>query len=154
MTLYEVSSLYEKLASQATRKSDIKLFARYEKIMNNLQQRAFTSEQLQQIEDKLTAMKLQEGGSKASFHRKKLSEFTNFLKKEFSLVTTGYHTNLGLVLGMTLGTGMGLGLGTAFGPKGISLGLPIGTGFGMAIGVAFGTMKDAQAKKEGLVIDV
>lgn len=154
MNISEASSLYQKLLAQSTRKSDQKLFTRGKKNFDNLQKRSFSNEQMQSIHDTLDTLKLHEGGSKASSHRKKLTKFTNFLKKEFSLVTKGYYASLGLVLGMSMGTGLGVGFGAAFGATGVSSGLAIGIGFGMAIGIVFGNMKDAQAKKEGRVLDL
>ena len=81
---------------------------------------------------------------KRKFYSKKLSIFKQFLKNEFSLISEGYYTAIGMSLGMSFG----VAIGTSFGVTGNSLGLVIG----MAIGLAIGRHKDQEAEAQNKVL--
>ena len=152
MSIGDTLLFYENLKATATKKSHKKLYSRFVKIFRNLKARNFDKTEIQKIASKIQILQLQSEGMEASFHRKKLSEFTKFLNKEFSLVTEGHYTSMGIIYGMLFGVSLGLPIGTAFGSYGTSMGLSMGIAMGMAIGVAFGAAKDAQAKKENRVL--
>lgn len=78
-----------------------------------------------------------------------IRKVTDHLYKGHKLITEGYYTSLYLAIGLAIGLPIGMALGSALGQMAyISIGLPLG----MCFGVAIGSSRDAQAKKDGLVI--
>ena len=64
----------------------------------------------------------------------------NIVKEEFSLISEGYYTALGMSLGMCFGVAIGAGFGGASVSVGVSL--------GMLIGLVIGRTKDVEAEKQ------
>jgi hypothetical protein len=87
--------------------------------------------------------------NRKKYYKQKLSEFKAFLKNEFSFTPAKYYTERGMIFG----TGISLSIGTAIDPTlGISIGLSIGISIGMVFGMMYGARKDAEAKKQGRII--
>lgn len=85
--------------------------------------------------------------NKRKYYRRKLRDFKEFLKEEFSLITKGYYATLGTGLGMTFG----LAIGTSF--FGANSGVSIGMMFGMFFGLIIGRYMDSEAEKENRVLN-
>ena len=124
------------------------------KVLKNLNGREWADDAEEKLSSKLSEMELDNPpGNRKKYLGKKYAEFTAYLMKEFSLITTNYYTTQGMIFGMIFGQGIGLALGTAIaGTTGLALGISLGTGMGMAIGIALGAAKDAEAKKKGKVL--
>ena len=70
--------------------------------------------------------------------------FKAYLKEEFSLISEGYYTAIGMSLGMCFG----VAIGTVFGVSGNSIGFALG----MLIGLAIGRNMDIEAEKQNRVL--
>jgi hypothetical protein len=145
---------FKDMLNRTDSKSESKIYQIFIDILSNLISRTFEADELTAIESKLDALNLAGvTGNRKRYFRKRLSELTTYLDKEFSLVTEGHYSRLYMVYGMMFGSGIGLTFGTAFGAGlGTSIGLSTGVGIGMALGIAFGTAKDAEAKKQNRVL--
>lgn len=154
MKLSKAIVFFENLIQDSQSKTETKIYQAYLKVFNNLNDREWSDEDLQKLEDKLTELELDAQTANQKKHlRKRYAHLTAFLLKEFSLITTGYYLTRGLIFGMIFGQGLGVAVGAAFGLEmGLALGLSMGTGMGMALGIAFGSIKDAEAKKQGRVL--
>ena len=83
--------------------------------------------------------------NKKRHFRTKLNAFKTYLKDEFSLISEGYYTAIGLGIGMSFGVAIGASFGE-------STGIALGISFGMIIGLVIGRNKDAEAEKQGRVL--
>ena len=145
MTIIETSQFFEKLLKQANSKRERRVYKEYITILKNLNNRDFKERQVSLIEDELKTFKLKSNQkNKRRYYSKKLTIFKQFLKDEFSLISEGYYTAIGMSLGMCFG----LAIGTSFGVSGNSIGLAVG----MFIGIAIGRHKDMEAEKENKVL--
>ena len=125
----------------------------FTQILSSLEKRGLTDEQVHAIESHLDGLDLTANtDNRKKYLKGKLNEFSTYLRNEFSLITEGYYTSIGLAYGLVFGPGIGLTFGTAFGAIGISIGLSIGAGLGMTLGMMYGAMKDAEVKKQGRVL--
>lgn len=151
MKIPQAIDFFENLLRNASSKAETKTCQAFLKVLNNLNAREWSDQDLQKLDGKLLELELNAQTANRKKHlRKQYAALTTFLMKEFSLITTGYYTTQGMIFGMIFGQGLGMAVGVAFDPAlGIALGLSIGTGMGMALGIAFGAMKDAEAKKQG-----
>ncbi len=71
---------------------------------------------------------------------------SEYIRKEYGLVSKGFYTAVYMSLGMAIGTGIGVAFmstNTVF--------FVIGIGAGLAIGSGVGAQKDKQAKEKGIV---
>ncbi len=154
MKLSQALDFFKNLIKKTNKKSDIKIYQSFIDILFNLKSRDLTEPQLKSIEKKLDYLNLSSNSlNRKKYFKRKITEFTTYLKKEFSFITEGYYTEMGIVFGMSLGSGIGLALGIAFGGgEGIAFGLPIGACFGMVMGLIIGTVKDAEAKEQKRVL--
>lgn len=154
MSLDETSQLLNTLLSQTHKKGEQKIYTCFIRIISSLKNKNLTNDQLLLIQNKLSSLNLNTTvENRRKYYNQKLNEFKTFLKKEFSFTPEKYYTQKGIGLGISLGTAIGLSIGTAINPKlGISLGLSLGISIGMALGISYGAKKDADAKKQGLVV--
>ncbi len=112
MTIIEASSFFEKLLKEANNKREIRVYKSFNTILLNLRNRDLTEDELMSIETELKKLDLKSNPeNKRKYFSKKLSAFKAYLKEEFSLITEGYYT----VLGMSLGMCFGVAIGTSFG---------------------------------------
>jgi len=145
MTIIEASSFFEKLLKEANNKREIRVYKSFNTILSNLRNRDLTEDELMSIETELKTFDLKSNPeNKRKYFSKKLSDFKAYLKEEFSLITEGYYTALGMSLGMCFG----VAIGTSFGAPSTSIGLAVG----MAIGLAIGRNKDLEAEKQNRVL--
>jgi len=146
MTTDEAIKFLNTLRSQTTKKSELKVYDDFIHTLNSLRKRDLSTEDLISIETKLDDFKLNSNNeSKKKYYRKTHNSFKEYLKKEFSLVSKGYYTAIGMSLGMCFGVAFGSAIQNAIG---ISSGLVLG----MFIGLVIGRIMDTKAKKEGKVL--
>ena len=154
MSLNETSELFNTLLSQTQKKAEKRVYSCFIGIVSSLKKKDLTENQLLLIEEKLSSLHLKATTeNKRKYYNQKLNEFKTFLKNEFSFTTEKHFTRIGLSLGISLGTAIGISVGSAINPTlGIGLGLSLGISIGMTLGISYGAKKDADAKKQGLVI--
>lgn len=145
MNIIEASGFFEKLLKETDNKREIKIYRSFITILSNLKSRDLLDDQLLSIEGELNILNLKSyPENKRKYFNKKLKAFKVYLKEEFSLVSDGYYTALGMSLGMCFG----VAIGTSFGASGTSMGFALG----MLIGLAIGRTKDLEAEKENRVL--
>ena len=146
MTINDTINFFESLQTQANKKSEIKIYKDFIAILSILKNRELKDEQYQSIQKELESLKLKSNpNNKRRYYGKKLNEFKTYLEKEFSLISEGYYTAIGIGIGMSLGVAIGASFGE-------STGIAIGISIGMLIGLAIGCKKDVEAEKNGLVL--
>ncbi|EAR01245.1 hypothetical protein [Maribacter sp. HTCC2170] len=146
MNIKNAIEIIEKLVTQTNNKRELKVYKKFIAILDNLKNRELSAAQVLEIEDELKTLDLSSNPeNKRRYYYKKLSTFKQFLKDEFSFVSKGYYTAIGMSVGMCLG----LAFGTSFGASGTSSGLVIG----MAVGMVIGRLKDQEAEKQNRVLN-
>ncbi len=147
MTLQEAINIFESLATETTKKSEIKVYEKFLHILTELQNREFSKEEIESIEMELDSLNLASNLENRKKHLKKaFTKFEKYLKETFSLTSKGYYTNLYSGLGLSFGLLFGVAiLSNLERSLGISLGL-IG---GMVVGSIIGRNKDSQAEAAG-----
>ena len=150
MTLQEANNFFENLKTATTKKSEIKVYEKFLHILNRLEIREFSKDEIQSIETELDNLNLKSNPeNKKKYYNKALSDFKKYLKDTYSLTPKGYYTNLYGALGLSFGVLFGVAiLSNLERSLGISLGL-IG---GMVVGSIMGRNKDAQAKAAGKML--
>lgn len=145
MNIQNTTDFFKNELKKVTNKREIKVYKSFISILTSIENKDFTEDQLSIIEKGIKSLDLKSNPThKRKFYSKKLSIFKQFLKNEFSLISEGYYTAIGMSLGMSFG----VALGTSFGVTGNSLGLVIG----MAIGLAIGRHKDQEAEAQNKVL--
>ncbi|MEQ6122479.1 hypothetical protein [Reichenbachiella sp. MALMAid0571] len=149
MTLQEANNLFERLKSETTKKSEIKIYEKFLHILRELKIREFSKNEIQSIETKLDSLNLESGHENdIKFFKKAIRDFEKFLKDNLSLTSKGYYTNLGIALGTSFGVLLGVVVLSNFER---SLGISLGIAIGLLIGLFTGRDLDARALTEGKV---
>ena len=147
MTIKSAITFFENLENQSQKKSELKIFKEFIKILTALENREMTEGEIHDVETFLSQLELTNlPKNKRKYFRRKLRGFKEYLKKEFSLITKGYYATLGTGLGMTFG----ISIGAAFFQVGS--GVSIGMMFGMFFGLIIGRYMDSEAEKENRVL--
>lgn len=150
MTLKNAINLFNRLVSETTKKSEIKVYRDFIKILTNLENRSFTKSEVQSIEKELDALALNSTTTnKIRQFKKALQQFKKYLKDTFSLITKGYYTNLGITFGASIGLLFGIIFLSSLER---SLGISIGISFGTLIGIITASYLESQAKTSGNLI--
>jgi hypothetical protein len=145
MTIIETTQFFEKQLKQTDRRREIKVYKAFITILTNLKSRDLSEGQLSIVESEIKTFKLNSNPkNKRRYFSKMLNKFTQFLKTEFSFISEGHYTAIGMSLGMCFG----VAIGTSFGASGNAMGLALG----MIIGLAIGRYKDMEAEKENRVL--
>ncbi len=154
MKIKATSVNFESLIIETDKKSEIRVYKMFIAVLSDLENKELSDKQIQSIENKLETLQLNESHeNRKKYFNKKYSELLKFLKDEFSFVSEGYYTGIGMIFGMIFGNSIGLTIGIIIGEgDGIAIGLSMGTGIGMVLGMLFGASKDAEAKKQGRVL--
>ena len=154
MNLNETQDYFKRLISSSSKKSEIKLYTSFMNTLTALGAKELTDLQQQAIDANLDSLNLKiDNENKRKFISGKYNEFKTFLLKDLSFISKGYYAGIWMTYGMVFGSGLGMTIGTVIGGGlGISMGISIGTGFGMSMGMIYGAAKDAEAKKQGLVL--
>jgi len=146
MTVAEAIKKINRLRSQTTKKPELKVYNDFIQTLTSLNKRNLSTEDVISIETKLESLNLKTNyENKKKYFKKALNSFKEFLKKEFSLVTKGYYTAIGMSLGMCFGVALGSSIQEAIGTSS-------GLVFGMLIGLCIGKFMDIKAEKEGKVL--
>jgi len=150
MTLKNAINHFNRLVSETTEKSEVKVYQDFIHILTNLEKRNLTESEVQSLETELDALDLTSGTTKKKRHfNKALQQFKKYLKDTLSLITKGYYTKLGIALGSSIGLLFGIVfLSSLERSLGISLGISVGT----AIGLIIASNLDSQAKASGNLI--
>jgi hypothetical protein len=145
MTITETTQFFEKLIKQTDSKRELRVYKAFSTILINLKNRNLSVGQISLIETELKSFALKsDPKNNRRYYSKKLTIFKQFLKDEFSFISEGYYTAIGMSLGMCFG----VAIGTSFGASGNGIGLAVG----MFIGLAIGRHKDMEAEKENRVL--
>ncbi|MEQ8706618.1 MAG: hypothetical protein RIC19_21985 [Phaeodactylibacter sp.] len=150
MTFKNAISLFNRLVSETTRKSEIKIYQDFIYLLEGLKERNLAEAEVQLIETELDTLDLKgTAKNKKRHYSKALRYFKQYLKDTFSLIAKGYYTNWGITLGALTGllTGIVFFIGLER-SLGISLGISIGT----LIGLITASYLDTQAKASGNLI--
>lgn len=150
MTLQEATNFLESLKTKTNNKSEIRVYEKFLYIINALQSRELSKDEIKAIESELDSLNLESntGNNKKHFN-KILKQFKEYLKEKHSLISAGYYTNIGI----STGTAFGVILGVVFGARfERSLGLAVGISVGMLIGLFVGHRMDSQAKAAGTIL--
>lgn len=155
MTTLDAKDYFKRLATETQNKSELKIYNEFIAILTDLKNKELSETQFEEIDQEIDRLALNSISSNNKKHfKKKLCAFKKFLREEYSLIPNGYYQAHWMTLGMSFGVGIGLAIGTSISAgSGTSMGLSIGIGIGMAFGLAFGAAKDAESKKQGLVIE-
>jgi len=146
MTTDEAIKFFNKLRSQTTKKSELKIYDDFIQTLTRLSKRDFSIEDIISIETKLDALNLRLPlYNNKKHYTKALYNLKDYLNREFSLVSKGYYT----AIGMSLGICPGVAFGTAIEK---SNGITSGTVVGLLIGLVIGRIMDTKAEKEGKVL--
>ncbi|MHA7058186.1 hypothetical protein ACWGOQ_0013270 [Aquimarina sp. M1] len=160
MNIIEASKFFRNLITETDDTSEIKIYNKILRILSQLESRDLSEEQLETIEEKLSAFGVDVSReSRKKYFKKTLKEFSDFIKKELSLISDKYYMTLGMSIGMCLGMSLGMTFGVVFGfesnvSKGLIYGMTFGMQIGLAIGLAIGAAMDNKAKKEGKVLSL
>lgn len=150
MTLQAAVDFFERLKIKTTQTSERKIYEKFVHVLDELQRRTFSKDEIQSIEAELDRLHLAtnpENGKK--YYQKALSFFEKYLKDTFSLIPKGYYTNLGIGLGSSFGVLLGIVFSSRFER---SLGIALGLCMGMVMGLIIGRSMDAKAVSEGRVV--
>jgi tetrahydromethanopterin S-methyltransferase subunit G len=150
MTIQEAITFLQKQRDNSQKKAAKKRYEKYLYLLNALDSREFTGEELERLESELEKLRGSENADNTTGYLKKaLPKFENYLVENFSLVSKEYFTNLGIVYGSAAGLLFGIFIQSAFHQDlGITFGLIAGT----LIGLLVGHFLDEQAKREGRVL--
>jgi hypothetical protein len=150
MTLQEAYNFIESLKTEATKKSEIKVYYKFLKMLSALKDRTFTKDEILSIETEIDSFDLKSNQkNNIKFFKKALTKFNEFLKDTFYLTSKDHYTKLF--------SGLGGGFGILFSVVFLSnwdrsLGISMGLIFGSAIGMFIGKNMDAKAFSEGRII--
>ncbi|WP_170179851.1 hypothetical protein [Flavivirga rizhaonensis] len=161
MSIRETTELFEKLLKETNNKHEMKVYESFISILLDLESRGLIERQISQIEENIKILNLKSNPkNKRKYFSKKLTAFKQFLKNEFSLITEGHYTTLGVGLGVTLGMCFGVIIGIITGVFGNSVRLAIGMALwpalgmiiGLTIGLLIGRNKDIASEKLNRVL--
>jgi len=154
MKINEAIDFLKSLLNKTNEKSEIKVYGKFIGMLTDLKNKDLTETQLQSIEKELAALNLNtKTENQKKYIRKKLAAFEKYLRDQYSFVSEGFYTAMGVSLGLSFGAGLGLTIGTSIeAGVGTSIGLSMGAGIGMTFGIIIGATKDAEAKKQGRVL--
>lgn len=149
MTIIESREFLKTLVHESSARREIKIYNKFIGVLNGLENREFSSHQIEMIEKELTLLNLEQvTKNRKKYLRKKLNEFIKYLESEHSLILENHYANLGMVLGLTFGVAIGMSI---FRDSG---GSSTGMCFGMLIGIVIGRYMDKQAAENNKVLHI
>ncbi|MBE0663489.1 MAG: hypothetical protein IH597_13610 [Bacteroidales bacterium] len=150
MTLQEAYNFFESLKTETTKKSEIRVYEKFLHILSELNNRDFTTDEIQSIETELDSLNLETNHeNRKKYFGKTLRKFNEYLKNTFSLIPSGYYITYGTALGVAFGSVLGVLFGQVFDK---SPGISVGVSIGIIIGLLAGQYLDSQAKAAGNVL--
>jgi TPP-dependent 2-oxoacid decarboxylase len=142
MTISKTTEFFKERLTKTNKKSEKRVYESFIAIISDLKDKNLTNEELHSIETELDKLKsIMDTETEKKYLSKKLAKFKKYLKDEFSLVSQGYYTAIGMSLGMCFGVAIGSSIGG-------SSGTALGVTFGMLIGLLIGKTKDDEMKKQ------
>ena len=146
MNINEASGFFKSLITETDKKSEIRVYEKFIGILSDLKNRKLTEKQLKSIEEELDTLKIKANPeNRKKYFNQKLTEFKKYLKAQFSFISEGYYTGIGMSLGMSFGVAFGAAFRN-------DLGITYGLISGMLVGLIIGAVMDSKAKKEGRVL--
>lgn len=150
MILKNTLAYFQNLLSETNKKSEMKVYQEFIRILTALDQRDLSTEDRTAIDTELNTLDLiSSTPRKKRFYKKALLQFEKYLLDTFSLSTKSYYTNRGIALGMTFGLLVGTVLLNNFER---SMGISLGMAFGMFTGLLIGRHLDEKALAAGKII--
>jgi hypothetical protein len=150
MTLKNATNFFESLVSETSKKSEIKVYEEFIKIITGLEKKDLSESEILAIETELNSFNLKSNPeNRKKYFKKVLSKFEKYLKDTFSLTAKGYYTKLYAGLGLSFGLLFGVAI---FSNLERSLGISLGLIGGMIVGSIMGRQKEAQAEAAGKVL--
>lgn len=144
MTTDKAIKFFNKLRSQTTKKSELKIYDDFIQTLTRLSKRDFSIEDIISIETKLDALNLRlPPYNKKKHYTKALYNLKDYLNREFSLVSKGYYTAIGTSLGICLGVAFGTAIEK-------SNGITFGTVVGLLIGLVMVELWILKQKKKAI----
>ncbi|MBB3696480.1 hypothetical protein KMW28_10180 [Flammeovirga yaeyamensis] len=150
MTLQKALDYFQRLVSETSNTSEIKVYQEFIRIISSLKERDLSETEIKSIETELARLNLISATHHDKrFYQKALSQFEKYLATTFSLAPKGYYVKNGIALGMTIG----LLVGTVFlSNLERSMGIALGISIGMFIGLIIGHSLDVKAVSSGRVV--
>lgn len=150
MTLQEANNFFERLKIGTTRKSEIRVYEKFNYLLSKLEIRKLSKDEIQSIENELDSLNLESNPKNRKKHfNKALTKFEKYLKDTFSLISKDYYKKFFGGLGLSFGLIFGLVFLSSWER---SLGISLGLIIGMVIGAIIGQSMDSKAKSESRVI--
>ena len=150
MKLQEAHNLFEKLKTETTNKSEIRIYDKFLHILTELNSREFSKDENQSIESELDSLNQNSNPeNRKKYFKKALIKFEKYLKNTFSLTSKRYYTHLYGGLGLSFGLLFGVVFLSSFER---SLGISLGMLGGMLVGLTIGRSLDTKALSEGSVL--
>jgi hypothetical protein len=85
MTLQDAYNFFESLKIDTTRKSEIRVYEKFNYILSELKIRKFSKDEIQSIEDELESLDLKSNPeNRKKYFNKALTKFEKYLKDTFS----------------------------------------------------------------------
>jgi len=149
MTIKETKAFLKTLINESTKSSEIKVYKKFIDVLTSIENRGFSTYQIEMIEKELTILQLKEPTkNKRKYIKKKLSQFVKYLESEYSLILEGHYATLGMSYGLVFGMVIGT---TVFRESGSS---STGMCFGLLIGFFIGKYMDKEAAKQNQVLKI
>lgn len=150
MTLKKARDYFQRLVSETSNKSEIKIYQEFIRIISRLEKRDLSDPEIKAIETELTSLDLiSDTPRNKRFYKKALAHFEKYLKDTFSLITKDYYVKSGIALGMTFGLLFGI---VFLSRLERSMGIAVGMSLGMFIGLVIGRNLDAQASSSNRIV--
>ncbi len=150
MTVQQAYIFIESLKTETAKKSEIKVYEKFLRILSELKNKEFSNEEIQSIETELRRLDLKSyPENRKKYFKKALGKFEEYLKEAFSLTPKGYYANLYSILGLSFGLPLGIVFLSGFEN---SLDISLGMIGGMFIGFMIGRHLDSRAVSEGRVL--
>lgn len=147
MTINKAKDYLNTLLNTSTTKSEIRVYQKFVLVLTGLENRNLSNGQINLIEQKLTALELnQQTKNRKRYIGKKLNTFVTYLDTAFSFILKDHFANYGLSIGMVFGVAIGTAI---FRDSG---GSTTGMCIGMFIGYIIGLYLDNEAAKNDKVL--
>lgn len=147
MKLRNAIHFFEIALSETSQKGEIKVYGQFLQILNGLNNRDFSENEILSIEVELDLLQLESNPrNRKRFFKKALNAFETYLNETYLLTVKGYYSGLGMALGVTFGMLFGLIVLSGFER---SLGMVMGSFGGIILGSIIGRNMDAKVLKEG-----
>lgn len=152
MKILEVLEFLENLVEKTEKKSEIKFYTRFIKILESLKKLNLSEDKISLIETKLEELDFQSIQEKTYRDmKKKFLKFSTYLEEEFKIIQEGYYTSLGMSFGMMIWLATATIFWLEFGMWNETTGGLIGW---MALWAIIWVFLDKKAEKENRVLKI